>query len=592
MNTKSFESIAASVETAALNEVIYLTADRIEALAGGHGMVNVAMYAIADVITGELQRGESLEVKFANARRLPVDDIMKKAIDAAKRCGADSANAALLTAAMMYLAGSAAQVGIPAGNRKLGATARMLAGVDRCGVSAVPTSKMNSKISAFPAVQAIYNAALEGRLSPVNGRDIPRNVGGAIYGHSALGEDYIWPEVAKNGARIGTQAMLDAMHGVGIGGNAFQAAILGAAAILEIIHPDAEVPEGEGTYGRTSSVYLVGRAAAQTAGLPEKLHMRVTGQEYDTAHVVGDLGLILKDVGGPSIVGMMTLVEMFGCFAERICSASGGPFNSALGHMTCYTVCAMKALAEGMDPQEAGRRICEDRMGDNCNPESSMFSIYAMSKKCYELTNGPVTKLLVDSTLPYVTKMIFDKARITYYGLSRKKTLAEVVKGLDDERLATVEDGFGRWWKKVSGDDVRIKFHKVENSARRKESKLVKKYLAFDPNFTVEVWRNEKHAYLEHFVDEVIPKSCTEEGKELAWAVTTAGPACSELMLSGCNILNLVIPAATAAAMEYAAPADAAAEAEKAAYITGGIPGGKAAATKVARLACAVAELF
>lgn len=249
MSCEQFDKILSAVEAAALNDVVNLTSDRIEALAGGHGMVNMSLFSVANVITEELQRGESLEIKFANARHLPVDDIMAKAIQAAKDSGADSANAALVTACIMYLAGSAAQVGIPAGNRKLGATARMIAKVDRCGVSAIPTSKMNSKISGFPAVQAIYEAILKGELSTINGEDIPANVAGAIYGHSALGEDYIWPELAKKGARIGTQAMLDAMHGVGIIGNAFQAAVIGAAAILEIIHPDAEVPEECGAYG-------------------------------------------------------------------------------------------------------------------------------------------------------------------------------------------------------------------------------------------------------------------------------------------------------------------------------------------------------
>ena len=302
MENKDFSSVLSAVQAAALNDEVNLTCDRIEALAGGHGMVNMALFSVADVIVEELQKGQSLEVKFSNARKLPVDEIMKKAIEAAKAAGADGANAALIVAGMMYLAGSAAQVGVPAGNRKLGATARMLAGVDRSGVAAIPTTKMNSKVSAFPAVLAIYEAIRNGELSPVDGKNIPPFVGGAIYGHSALGEDYVWPALAKRGAEIGTKAMLDAMHGIGIGGNAFQAAILGSAAILEIIHPDAEVPEECGTYGRTSSVYLVGKAAAETAGLPPKLHMRITGEKYDTAHVVGDAGLILKDIGAPSVI--------------------------------------------------------------------------------------------------------------------------------------------------------------------------------------------------------------------------------------------------------------------------------------------------
>jgi hypothetical protein len=175
---------------------------------------------------------------------------MEKAIGAAKKSGADGANAALITACMMYLAGSAAQVGIPAGNRKLGATARMLAGVDRSGVAAIPTAKMNSKVSAFPAVLAVYNAMLKGELCPYDGRKVPVNVGGGpLYGHSALGEDYIWPAMAENGARIGVEAMLNAMAGAGMVPHPFTAAVLGAAPILEIIHPDAEVPEGEARTG-------------------------------------------------------------------------------------------------------------------------------------------------------------------------------------------------------------------------------------------------------------------------------------------------------------------------------------------------------
>lgn len=591
MKEKDFSKVLSSVQAAALSDVVNLTSDRIEALAGGHGMVNMAMFSVANVITEELLRGESLEIKFANARHLPVDDIMAKAIAAAKGAGADGANAALITACMMYLAGSAAQVGIPAGNRKLGATARMLAGVDRCGVSAIPTSKMNSKISAFPAVKAIYDAMLAGELSPINGNDIPPYVAGAIYGHSALGEDYIWPAVAKNGARIGTQAMLDAMHGVGIKGNGFQAAVLGAAAILEIIHPDAEVPEECGTYGRTSSAYLVGKAAAETAGLPEKLHMRVTGEEYDTAHLVGDVGLILKDIGGPSVVGMMSFVEIFSCFEERICGASGAPHNSPLGHMTCYTVSAMKALAAGGDPAEIGKKIVQDRAEDTVYPESGIFSIYVIARKASELRHGPVTRLLMDATAPAVSKMIYDKTKATYQGLSEQKSLAEVVKQLDDERVAAVEKGASQWWKKVSGKDIQIRFLRIENAARR-SSKLVKKYFAFDPLVDVEVTEEGRTVVLEHFVDQVIPKVSMGQAPDLAWAVPYAAPAASDLSLSGCNILNVVIPAATAAVMGVLSPEDAAAEAEKAAYITAGIPGPKAAATKLGRLAAAIGSAF
>src|SRR5699024_1912805 len=140
----------------------------------------------------------------------------------AKKAGCDSANAALLSATMMYLAGSVAQVGIPAGNRKLGALARILAGVDRCGVAMIPTAKMNNKISGFPAVQAIYQAMAEGKITEIDGRKVPQNIAGsAFYGHGSLGEDYAYPQLAENGARIGTKAMQDALAGAGMSPHPF-----------------------------------------------------------------------------------------------------------------------------------------------------------------------------------------------------------------------------------------------------------------------------------------------------------------------------------------------------------------------------------
>ena len=152
-------AIVAAVAAATTN-IDWMTNDRIEALTGGHGMLNLPVIAIADVLAGEILRGADVEVKFANVRRQPVDDLLAKAIEVARAAGADSANAALLSAVMLYLAGAQAQVGIPAGNRKLGATARMIAGVDRCGVAAIPTGKMNNKISGFPAVLAVNQAMI------------------------------------------------------------------------------------------------------------------------------------------------------------------------------------------------------------------------------------------------------------------------------------------------------------------------------------------------------------------------------------------------------------------------------------------------
>ena len=73
MEKKNFNSVLSAVQAAALNDEVNLTSDRIEALAGGHGMVNLALFSVADVIWEELKKGQSLEVKFANVRHLPVE---------------------------------------------------------------------------------------------------------------------------------------------------------------------------------------------------------------------------------------------------------------------------------------------------------------------------------------------------------------------------------------------------------------------------------------------------------------------------------------------------------------------------------------
>ena len=213
MNMKK-EALAAMM--ASMADVDLMTCDRIEALTKGHGMLTMAVYSVANVIADEVQRGVRLRVSSANVAETPLDDVLKKCITAAKDAGADAANAALLSATLLYFAGSNAQAGVATGNRKLGAMARMIAGADRCGVAAVSTPKLNNKISGFPAVQAIHRAMEEGALCPIDGRNVPNGVArGPLYGHSALVEDIVYPALAKEGARIG------------------------AAAILEIVHPDA-----------------------------------------------------------------------------------------------------------------------------------------------------------------------------------------------------------------------------------------------------------------------------------------------------------------------------------------------------------------
>lgn len=585
-NPNQKSQVISAAEMACVSNISNLTNDRIEALTGGHGMVNMAIHTVANVITEELLKGSSLSIEFADARRLPVDDIMEKAIRVAKLSGADGANAALIVASIMYLAGSKAQVGIPAGNRKLGATARMLAGVDRCGVAAIPTAKMNNKISGFPAVQAIYQAMMDGKLTKIDGRKVPVHVaGGPLYGHSALGEDFVWPEMAENGARIGTQAMLDAMAGAAMHPHPFTAAVFGAAAILEIIHPDAEVPEEYGTYGRTSSAYLVGKTAAQTAGLPEKLHMKITGEEYETAKVIGDVGLILKDIGGPSVIGLMAFDEIFASFAELISGFSTMPVNPPLGHVGGYAVVGMKALVtNGGDIEKVSKLIGEDRAASSFSPDVALLGLNTIARKASELHNGPVTRMLINATDAARAKALHSRAEFAFDQLSAGKTLEEVVRTLDDERIKYIEKHANAILTQMVGAEVKVEILKVERGARR-SSKLAKKYMAFDPLIDVNVTVGGNTAVMPGFVHDLLPKISMGERDDIAWAAPLAGAVLDEVTLAAGSILNIIVPAAVASAMKLHTPEEAAVIAEPAAYVTGAIPGGKASATRVGKLA-------
>ncbi|RDW13443.1 hypothetical protein [Paracoccus thiocyanatus] len=577
--------LLASVMAAASNPG-WLTSDRVEALAGGHGMLNIPVVAVCNVIATELRRGVSPEVKFADAVHQPIDDLLAKAIQVAKDGGADGANAALIAAAILYLAGANAQVGIPAGNRKLGSSARMIAGVSRSGLAAVPTAKMNNKISGFAAVSAVYDAMIKGELSPIQGRDIPEGVGGGVMvGHGALGEDFIFPGMAEKGAAVGTKAMMDAMSGAGMPSQKFLSALFGAAAILEIIHPDADVREEYGPYGKVTSAYVAGMSAVRTAGLPEKLHVRITGKEVDTAKLIGDLGLILKDIGGPTVIGVMALDEIVSIFEEGLAGAGAGPVNPPLGHVCGDAVIALLCLLEdGSTEQGVAKALRERRQATSFDPDTAMIAMNIIGRKATQVCNGPVTNAMILSSTPVLTRVLYDRACRTYDDLSAGKSLGDIVRELDHERQLLVERRGAEALTKAKGKTVKVHFTKIAKGARR-SSKMAARWLAFDPALDAEVTLGDETIHMEGIINRVVPEVAQGIGRERAPFLSALAPFASELLLAGNVIINVTVPAVVAAAMGRMSPSDAALEAQSAGIISAGIPGTKAKAEAAALVA-------
>jgi hypothetical protein len=574
--------------TAASSDVNMMTIDRIEALAMGHGMVNLAAYAIANVIIDAVSGGADIKIKNANVRAIPLEDVTKKAIDAARRCGALPANAALLSATMLYFAGSGARSGVALGNRKVGALARMIAGADRCGVAVMPTHKAGNKISGFPAVQAIYEAMQRGELTEVKGNKRPAGVGNIIFGHSALGEEHAFPELARNAARIGTQAMLEAMSGAAMLVDPVMAAIFGAAATLEIIHPDAWTCTAEG--GPSDTCHNAGEAAAKAAGLPGKLHLHLTGEEFDTATIVGDLGLILKDVGGVTIPGMQVFRDLLSVFKEP--ASPFRPITTPIGHISAEAMLAMKALlAWDMDYERVARAMIEIE-NTRLDPEMALIALNTTARKAEEVHRGEVTSLLIKATDPARTKGLYRRAKKAYDDLSAGKDLAEVVRGFDVERKEKVEKNASDKLSLMFGKRISVEILKI--AALRHKGVNWDRYWVLDMDVDVKVSVDGETTIIEGLSHKALPDAVLYPDKNPKM-IGLMLPAClpvNELSLSGHTIINVTVPAAVAAAMGKASPMEAAKIAEEAAFITAGFPGTKARATDVASRAVLISEAF
>ena len=561
-----------------------MTGDNINALIGGHGGLTIATACAANSIATDILKGKNIMITARNRPEIEADQVLNGSIEIAKKAGAFAANAALLSASLLYFAGANARMGCPGGNRKLGASARMIAGAEKGGVLLIPAGKSMNKITAFPAVHAIYHAAMEGKLTKVKGEDLP--LLGPMYGHGSLAQDFVFPDICENAARIGTEAMVLAQSNLGMKPNMIVSAILGTAATMEILHPDADFEvKRDGKWVKTDTSEMTGRYAAHTIKLPDKLHFRGTGEELDSARIVGDLGLMFKDIGTPSVVGMLQFAEILASVEELGnfgAGVSGGPICGAMPHQIgADCVIALRVLSQTKSPSKAieAVRVNKEKFLD---PETANIAANTIARKAHSFYSGPVTEAIIKATEKVTHDAIEGKVKKSYELLKTGHSVSNVVKGFEDIRKKTVEASASTMFSGMLGKDVKIKIKKMKAGARLPPN--LSEYYGFDLNADVELTIDKKKMLLRGLSQNIIPDIVIRGNKEYSSVLPLATIPVIELMMSAHTIVNITAPCVVACAMKIMNPESAAAEAEKAAYITAAIPGTRSRAKKVGEL--------
>lgn len=472
---------------AATTKPEYLTTEKFEAILGGFGAFNLGVWAASNVVAKEMQKGKKINVGVSNERHTEIEDIAKKVVNMLMACGADASNASLVAATLLYWAGSSVTAGIPAPNRKLGAVCRIAAGAPAGRISTLPTEKLNNKISGFAAVRAMYEAMDKEILAPWKGEITPTGVAGSpVTGHTRVGEDILFPELAKKLVKIGVDSMMRAYNSVGIKPCRWMASLISCAAALEILHPDAYVGEEWGPYPQTRTPYVCGVAAVKAANLPKIIHIRGTGEELDTAKVVGDLATILKDCGQPTVVGMIMFNEVCALIQEGALlgvGRSGGPTLLPLTHWCASASLALYLMGKGMEEEKIAN-VINDTMNVFGQPEHASVATNIVARRADCIERGPITKISMMATEPTLTKAIYSRAIYTYEEIKAGKSLTAVTRELETIRIKDIGEGMARIFSKVLNKDIEyIKYYNVKPGAGRRTHKLATQYFAFDGSY-------------------------------------------------------------------------------------------------------------
>ena len=296
------------------------------------------------------------------------------------------------------------------------------------------------------------------------------------------------------------------------------------------------IGEEFGDFFVNGTSYLAGKGAAEAANLPEKLHLRGTGAELETAVVVGDLGMILKDVGTPTVVGMMCLSEMLSVFMESPmigAGFAGGPVNPPLAHLACDGVISMLLLLDnGGNVDEAADKIKEIKQTQFIDGVLNAINNNTVARKAEQIRRGVVTQAIIHGTESIKTRALYDRAKQAYEQLKEGTSLEDVCKELDRERVEMVEANASMVLSGFTGQEIGIKFKKLAGGARRSHP-FAKTFWGFDCDIDADITVNGETVSLVGVAHKVAPDVTLNKKTELHLPVMCASVAAQEIMYVG-----------------------------------------------------------
>ena len=152
---------------------------------------------------------------------------------------------------------------------------------------------------------------------------------------------------------------------------------------MELVHPDALLGEEFGKFGEIDSAYLAGKGAVEAARNSRRNHMRGTGEEYDTARIIGDFGLILKTSAAPRdrVDGGERALRRVQESAVIGAGFSGGPVNVRLATSpaTSFRRCGC-CFSNGGDVEATAGAIRDYKMQSFIDPELALCAL-AITRK-------------------------------------------------------------------------------------------------------------------------------------------------------------------------------------------------------------------